>query len=215
MTNVAALFVHGNLIIPFAYMMIARCNPLKPLRAVGPGFLWAAITGSSLCAYPYVTFRLKKASSIFEHRVTSVVLPIGTVFSLNGTAIFSMISVIFLAQMQYFSLKVGDYFLLLVAILVMNSVAYLPDGGLLGLQTCLMLVGLPPDLCRVLIPVDLVLNRIRTIINVISNVYGCALLSKICKHRLMEKRDFTQSYYPQSFRTEDDPKLHYGFYDSY
>jgi len=100
--------------------------------------------------------------------------------NLDGTALFEVIAVLFIAQLEPGSLTIVEQVLVaLTALLASIGAAGIPSAGLVMMIIVLQAVGLPTDRVALILAVDRILDMCRTSVNVWSDSCGCAVIARL------------------------------------
>lgn len=135
-------------------------------RGIRPAQLLAFSTSSSAATLP-VTMECVHDNLKVEEEVTSFVLPIGATINMDGTSLYQAIAVLFLAQFHLVDLTTAQQLtIVLTATLASIGSAAVPSAGLIMLIIVLESVGLNPAWIAIIIPVDRILDMVRTVVNV-------------------------------------------------
>jgi DAACS family dicarboxylate/amino acid:cation (Na+ or H+) symporter len=112
---------------------------------------------------------------------------IGTNLNNDGILLYEVVAVLFIAQAFGWKLALGQQLLLaLICLVATVGVAGVPDAGMISLSLVLSSVGLPIEVLPILMTVDWVLARLRSVNNVIGDVTGGIALDALQKHELQE-----------------------------
>lgn len=176
LTVVLGLAVHGLITLPLLLLFLGGRNPVIYARSIAEALLTAFSTASSSGTLP-VTLRSVGAAGVRE-RVGSFTLPLGATINMDGTALFEVVAVLFIAQMQG-DLGLGQQLIVaLTALLASIGAAGIPHAGTVMLVVVLGAVGLPTDAVLVLFAVDRILDMCRTTINVWSDSVAAAVIDR-------------------------------------
>ncbi|XP_014859172.1 PREDICTED: excitatory amino acid transporter 3-like [Poecilia mexicana] len=93
------LFLHGAIILPLIYLVLAQSNPFTVIRGVLPALRTALLLSSSAATMP-VTLHCCKNNNI-HNKITRFMLPIGTNINMNGTALYQAAAAVFIAQVHH------------------------------------------------------------------------------------------------------------------
>lgn len=180
-TVVAAIAIHGLILLPALFFVMTRKNPYRFLKGMTSAMATAFGTGSSAATLP-VTFRCLEENLHINKRITRFILPVGTTINMDGTALYEAISAIFIAQAVGRSLSFGDYIAIsFTSILASIGAAAIPHAGLVTMLIVLDTVGLPTDMVAVIFSVDWFLDRCRTMINVLGDAYGAGIVQHLSR----------------------------------
>ncbi|KAF7638180.1 Amino acid transporter [Meloidogyne graminicola] len=184
-TVICGLMIHSLLTLPLLYYIITRQSPFDFMTGMLQAIATAFGTASSGATLP-VTFRALEQNLRIDRRVTRFVLPLGATITMDGTALYEAVAVIFIAQLHNVKLSALE----LLTISITTTVASIGSGsvpaGLDVLTLVLTTVGLPHKDLSLLLTVDWLLDRIRTSVNVLGDGFGCGIISHLTKERLLE-----------------------------
>ena len=138
-------------------------------------------TASSMATMPVT---LKTAEEILEidPKVSKFVIPFGTTVNMDGTALYQVIAVFFLAQLFSIELSMLSMLVIIVTTLLASiGTPAVPGAGVIVLSTILITVGIPPVGILLLISVDRILDMIRTMVNVTGDLTACCVFDKITR----------------------------------
>jgi len=152
-----------------------RVFPL--LRAVRDPMMVAFTTASSEAAYPKLMERLDRFG--VDERITSLVLPLGYSFNLDGSMIYQAFAALFVAQAYGIEMSPGQQIaLLFVMMLSSKGIAGVPRASLVVVAAVLPTFGLPEAGLLLIMGIDQFLDMGRTATNVIGNAIATAVVAK-------------------------------------
>ncbi|XP_067105787.1 excitatory amino acid transporter 3-like isoform X1 [Osmerus mordax] len=187
-TVLSGLAIHGTIVLPLLYFAFVRKNPFRFIWGMTQALLTALMISSSSATLP-VTFRCVEENNHVDKRITRFVLPVGATINMDGTALYEAVAAIFIAQINNYPLDVGQIVTISVtATLASIGAAGVPNAGLVTMVIVLTAVGLPADDVTLIIAVDWLLDRFRTMINVLGDAFGAGIIEKLSKREL-EKMD--------------------------
>jgi Na+/H+-dicarboxylate symporter len=136
------------------------------LKGMREAQLLAFSTSSSAATLP-VTLKCVEENLGVSKRISTFVLPIGATVNMDGTSMYQAITAIFLAQFYMVDLDFSQQMTILVtAVLASIGTAAVPSAGIIMLLIVLDAVGLNPAWVAVVLPVDRILDMMRTVVNV-------------------------------------------------
>ena len=139
----------------------------KDIRAV---LVTAFSTSSSNATLPAALDCAKNTLGL-KPSVAGFVLPLGTTMNMSGTALYEGCVVLFVAQVFGIDLSLGQQLtLLLLSVLSAVAVAGIPGGSLPLIAGLLVTFGIPAEGIGIVLGVDRVLDMVRTMTNVGSDV---------------------------------------------
>ncbi|MCK5906674.1 MAG: dicarboxylate/amino acid:cation symporter, partial [Flavobacteriales bacterium] len=135
-------------------------------------------TSSSAATLP-VTMECVEENLGVDKRVTSFVLPIGATVNMDGTSMYQAIAVIFLAHIHGIDLTIAaQVTIVLTATLASIGSAAIPGAGLVMLMIVLQTVGLDPAWIAIILPVDRLLDMLRTVVNVTGDATVSTIIAR-------------------------------------
>ena len=173
-TVFVALAFHAFVTLPLMVFLATRSNPYRFLRVMSPAFLTGFSTASSSGTLAVTLERAEHGAGI-SNRVASFVLPIGATVNMDGTALYEIVTVLFIAQVHAgvdpaFSLSLGQQVLIVfLGLAVSIGAAGIPHAGLVMMVIILQAVGLPIEYTGLIWAVDRVLDMCRTATNIASD----------------------------------------------
>jgi solute carrier family 1 (glial high affinity glutamate transporter), member 2 len=152
-TVICGLMIHSLLTLPLLYYLFTQHSPFDYMTGMLQAVATAFGTASSGATLP-VTFRALEGNLRIDRRVTRFVLPLGATITMDGTALYEAVAVIFIAQLHNVQLTWLD----LLTISITTTVASIGSGSVpAGLDTILIVlttVGLPAKDLSLLLTVD-------------------------------------------------------------
>ena len=102
-----ALAVHALIVLPAILHFVAKRNPLEFAKAMSPALLTAFSSASSNGTLPLTLTCVEKRAKV-SNRVGSFVLPLGATINMDGTALYEVVAVLFIAQFTGHDLSLAD-----------------------------------------------------------------------------------------------------------
>jgi proton glutamate symport protein len=153
---------------------------MKPgtfFRAMAPAKLLAFSSSSSAATLP-VTMECTRRLGVSD-QVTGFVLPLGTTINMDGTALYQVMCVTFLAQMFGVDLSLTDQITVaFMAILVAIGSPGLPGASLVLMVFILEAVKVPVEGMAIILAVDRILDMCRTVVNVAGDATAAVIVAK-------------------------------------
>uniref|UniRef100_A0A8C7ED78 Amino acid transporter n=1 Tax=Nothoprocta perdicaria TaxID=30464 RepID=A0A8C7ED78_NOTPE len=189
-TVLSGLAIHSTVILPLIYLIIVRKNPFRFAMGMAQALLTALMVSSSSATLP-VTFRCAEEKNFVDKRITRFVLPVGATINMDGTALYEAVAAIFIAQLNDLELDIGQIITISVTATAASiGAAGVPQAGLVTMVIVLSAVGLPAEDVTLIIAVDWLLDRFRTMVNVLGDAFGAGVVEKLSKKEL-EQMDVT------------------------
>lgn len=145
-------------------------KPLQFFKDIRAVLITAFSTSSSNATLP-AALECAKGTLGLRPSVAGFVLPLGTTMNMSGTALYEGCVVLFVAQVFGVDLSLGQQLtLLLLSVLSAVAVAGIPGGSLPLIAGLLVTFGIPAEGIGIILGVDRVLDMVRTMTNVGSDV---------------------------------------------
>jgi Na+/H+-dicarboxylate symporter len=173
-TVLFALGFHALVTLPLLIWVRTRRNPYRYLAVMSPALLTGFSTASSSGTLALTMERAEEGAGI-SNRVASFVLPLGATINMDGTALYEIVTVLFIAQIHSgvdpsFALSIGQQVLIVfLGLAVSIGAAGIPHAGLVMMVIILQAVGLPIEYTALIWTVDRVLDMCRTSVNLTSD----------------------------------------------
>lgn len=167
------------LIYPLLVKIVVReLKMVDFFKRISPAQFLAFSTSSSAATLP-VTMEVVKDNMGVSSNVSNFVLPIGATVNMDGTSIYQAIAVVFLAQLHWVDLTIVQQLtIVLTATLASIGSAAVPSAGLIMMIIVLQSVGLNPAWIAIIIPVDRILDMLRTVANVTGDIVVSTIIAK-------------------------------------
>ena len=136
-------------------------------------------TGSSMATMP-VTLKTAEEELKADKKISKFVIPLGTTVNMDGTALYQVIAVFFLAQLFSIELSIISILVIIITTLLASiGTPAIPGAGVIVLSTILVTVGIPPVGIILLISVDRILDMTRTMVNVTGDLTATCVFDKL------------------------------------
>ena len=170
------------LFVQYPALMIAMTHgPWKMtyarfFRAMAPAQLLAFSSSSSAATMP-VTMECCNRLGV-PRRVSGLVVPLGTTINMDGTALYQVMCVTFLAQLYGIPLSLMDQLTIgFMAIIVAIGSPGLPGASLVLMVFILEAFSIPIEGLAIIIAVDRLLDMARTVINVSGDAAAAVIVA--------------------------------------
>ncbi len=145
-------------------------SPLQFFKDIRAVLITAFSTSSSNATLPTALDCAKETLKL-QPSVAGFVLPLGTTMNMSGTALYEGCVVLFVAQVFGVDLTAAQQItLLLLSVLSAVAVAGIPGGSLPLIAGLLVTFGIPPEGIGIVLGADRVLDMVRTMTNVGSDM---------------------------------------------
>ena len=179
LTVACALAFHALVILPLILKFVARRSPWQFAKAMSPALLTAFSSASSNATLPLTLASVEQRAGV-SNRVSSFVLPLGATVNMDGTALYEVVAVLFIANLTPgVDLSLSQQLIVaFTALLASIGAAGIPHAGLVMMVIILQAVGLPTEAQGLIVAVDRILDMARTCVNVWSDSCGCAVIAR-------------------------------------
>jgi dicarboxylate/amino acid:cation (Na+ or H+) symporter, DAACS family len=177
-TVMTGLILVQFVVYPLLVLLVGRRNPREFLRGIWPAMVTAFSTSSSNATLP-VTLRVSETALKIPNNIGGFVLPLGATMSMNGTALFEGVTVLFIAQV--FGMHLGltaQVVVVIMAVLTAVGTAGVPSGSIPLLVLVLEAVGVPGEGIAIVIGVDRLLDMSRTVVNVSGDLTAAVMVAR-------------------------------------
>ena len=143
--------------------------------------LLAFSTSSSAAVMP-LSIKTAEEKLKVKPKVSQFIIPLGATINMDGTALYQIVAVFFLAQL--FNIDLGFTTILLISLTALAASIGAPSApgtGIVILSTILIAAGIPPVGVVLLLGVDRILDMIRTMINVTGDLTASLFFDKRLK----------------------------------
>ena len=184
-TVLVGLGVHAFVTLPLLVWVFTRRNPYRFMYQMSQALLTAFSTASSSATLP-VTMECAVDRAGIPRKATDFVLPLGATINMDGTALYEAVAAIFIAQFLGFDLSLGQQAVVaMTATLAAIGAAGIPEAGLVTMLIVLNAVGLPVQYQALIIPVDWLLDRFRTTVNVFGDACVTASVAPVFPEEML------------------------------
>jgi proton glutamate symport protein len=177
-TVALALATHALVVLPLILFFVGKRRPRAYAGAMMPALLTAFSTASSNGTLPLTMERASENGGV-SRPVVSFVLPLGATINMDGTALYEVVAVLFIAQVYGIDLGLGQQVVVaLTALMASVGAAGIPHAGAVMMVVVLTAVGLPVEGVGLIMAVDRILDMARTGVNVWSDSIACAVVDR-------------------------------------
>ncbi|XP_034015669.1 solute carrier family 1 member 8b [Thalassophryne amazonica] len=180
-TVMFGLFLHGLILLPLFFFFFTHRNPFPYIRGLLQALVIALATSSSSATLP-ITMKCLLENCGVDRQIARFVLPVGATINMDGTALYEAVAAIFIAQINDYDLDFGQLVTIsITATAASIGAAGIPQAGLVTMVIVLTSVGLPPADISLIVAIDWVLDRFRTMINVLGDALAAGIMAHICR----------------------------------
>lgn len=175
----AGLLIHAVVGISFLVKVFGRMSPVQFWKGIEAPIITAFSTSSSMATLPTAIAAAETELGV-QPKIAGFVLPLGSTMSMNGTALFEGVTVLFLAQVFGVDLSLGSQIIVVVlSVLTAIGAAGVPGGSLPLMMIVMATVGVPPEGIAIVLGVDRILDMSRTTLNVSGDLSAAVYIDRI------------------------------------
>ncbi|AKR44761.1 dicarboxylate/amino acid:cation symporter [Methylophilus sp. TWE2] len=169
---VGSTLLHGLLVLPLVLWLFTRHSPLWLWRGAREALVTAFATSSSSATLP-VTLRCVTQHLHVKPEIAGFVIPLGATINMDGTALYEAAAALFIAQLAGVDLNlVQQLVVCFTAMIAGMGAPGIPSAGMVTMVMVLQSVGLPAEAIAILLPIDRLLDTLRTTVNVEGDMVG-------------------------------------------
>jgi Na+/H+-dicarboxylate symporter len=172
-----ALTIHPLVTYQLWLVLFARMSPLRFWRAAREAIVYAAGANSSLATLP-ITLRALERLGVSKGS-SALGACVGTNLNNDGIILYEAMAVLFVAQAHGVNMTLDQQVVAALSCLIAAmGIAGIPEAGFVSLSLVLVTVKLPMELLPLLLTVDWILARGRSVVNVLSDMMVSILLDR-------------------------------------
>jgi DAACS family dicarboxylate/amino acid:cation (Na+ or H+) symporter len=160
--------------------VVTHQSLLSILQKSIPVFTTAFGTSSSVSTLPVA---MKTADLLqSDPNTTRFMLPLCATINIGGMMMYEVTAALFFSQMLGIDLSLTQQ-LMLGAICIVSGMAAggIPETSLVSLFVVFKSVNIPLSAISILLPLDRIIDRVRTVVNIFGNMCGAIVISQIKK----------------------------------
>ncbi|MFZ2854046.1 MAG: dicarboxylate/amino acid:cation symporter [Rhodocyclaceae bacterium] len=176
---IGSTLFHGIVVLPLLLYAVTGVSPLRFWRGSREALITAFATSSSAATLP-VTLRCVEQHLHVRKDIANFVVPLGATVNMDGTALYEAAAALFIARLAGIELDLAHQLIIFfVAMLGAIGAPGIPSVGMLSMVLVLESVGLPTAAIAILLPIDRLLDTVRTAVNVEGDMVGSLIVQKI------------------------------------
>lgn len=176
---VGTTLVHGVIVLPLLLYIITKKSPLWFWRGAREALITAFATSSSSATLP-VTMRCTEQHLHVRKDIAGFVVPLGATLNMDGTALYEAAAALFIANLAGIDLSLGQQLIVFVTAMVAAMGAPgIPSAGMVTMILVLQSVGLPVEAIAILLPIDRLLDTVRTAVNVQGDMISSLVVQEL------------------------------------
>ncbi|AWL27966.1 dicarboxylate/amino acid:cation symporter [Acinetobacter defluvii] len=180
---------HGAVVLPLLLWVFGEMSPITFFKGARAALITAFATSSSSATMP-LSMQCAQQNLGVRPQTAGFVIPLGTQLNMDGTALYEAAAALFIANLMGLDLSIAQQIIVcLTAMIASLGAPGIPSAGMVTMIMVLQSVGLPAEAIAILLPIDRLLDTVRTVVN----VQGDMMISVVVDHhtKTLEK---TSSY---------------------
>ena len=170
---------HGAVVLPLILYLFTGKSPLWFWRGAREALITAFATSSSSSTLP-VTLRCVTQHLHVKPEIAGFVVPLGAILNMDGTALYEAAAALFVANLVGIELSLAQQLVVFfIAMIASIGAPGIPSAGMVTMVMVLQSVGLPAEAIAILLPMDRLLDTIRTSVNVEGDMVGSLVIQKL------------------------------------
>jgi Na+/H+-dicarboxylate symporter len=183
--------IHGAIVLPTIAKLATGIKYTTLFKAISAPMAMAFATSSSSATLPLAMQSAQEKLGVSQS-TSSMVLPLGAVMNMDGTALFEGVAAIFLAQLFGVDLTTSGLVMIFIMAMVSSVGAPgMPSGSMSGMQMVLLAAGIPLEAIAILLIIERPLDTFRTAVNVEGDMIAALVIDK-WQTQSAKKETFTQ-----------------------
>lgn len=175
---IGTTLLHGVVVLPLILYLITGMTPVKFWLGAREALITAFATSSSAATLP-ITLRCAEQHLHVKRDVAGFVIPLGATMNMDGTALYEAVAALFIANLAGIELSLLQQMVVFVtAMLAAIGAPGIPSAGMVTMAMVLQSVGLPVEAIAILLPIDRILDTVRTTVNVEGDLVGSLVVQK-------------------------------------
>lgn len=180
---IGTTLLHGVVILPLLLYLITGKTPLWFWRGAREALITAFATSSSSATLP-VTMRCTTQHLHVKPEIAGFVVPLGATVNMDGTALYEAAAALFIANLVGIDLNLTQQLIVFItAMIAAIGAPGIPSAGMVTMIMVLQSVGLPVEAIAILLPIDRLLDTIRTSVNVEGDMIGSLVVQKLVSQK--------------------------------
>lgn len=157
---------HGAVVLPALLWIFGKMNPITFFKGTRAALITAFATSSSSATMP-LSMKCAQENLGVRPQTAGFVIPLGTQLNMDGTALYEAAAALFIANLMGLDLTLGQQLVVCATAMIASLGAPgIPSAGMVTMIMVLQSVGLPAEAIAILLPIDRLLDTVRTVVNV-------------------------------------------------
>lgn len=180
---IGTLLLHGIIVLPFILYSVTGKSPLWFWRGAREALVTAFATSSSSATLP-VTLRCATQHLQVKPEIAGFVIPLGATINMDGTALYEAAAALFIANLVGIELSFAQQMVVFfTAMIAAMGAPGIPSAGMVTMVMVLQSVGLPAEAIAILLPIDRLLDTLRTTVNVEGDMVGSLVVQRLVQRQ--------------------------------
>lgn len=180
---VGTTLLHGVVVLPLILYLFTGKSPLWFWRGAREALVTAFATSSSSATLP-VTLRCTTQHLKVKPEIAGFVVPLGATINMDGTALYEAAAALFIANLVGIELSFSQQLIVFfTAMIAAMGAPGIPSAGMVTMVMVLQSVGLPAEAIAILLPIDRLLDTLRTTVNVEGDMVGSLVVQKLIQNK--------------------------------
>jgi Na+/H+-dicarboxylate symporter len=176
---VGTTLFHGLVMLPLLLYLVTGVTPARFFRGAREALITAFATSSSSATLP-VSLRCAQENLQVKRDIASFVIPLGATVNMDGTALYEAAAALFVANLVGIELNgLQQLVVFFTAMIAAMGAPGIPSAGMVTMVMVLQSVGLPAEAIAILLPIDRLLDAVRTMVNVQDDMIGSLVVQKL------------------------------------
>ncbi len=181
---IGTTLLHGVVILPLLLYLITGKTPLWFWRGAREALLTAFATSSSNATLP-ITMRCTTGNLQVKPEIAGFVVPLGATVNMDGTALYEAVAALFIANLAGIELSFAQQLIVFfMAMIAAIGAPGIPSAGMVTMVMVLQSVGLPTEAIAILLPIDRLLDTLRTTVNVEGDMVGSLVVQRLVQDKI-------------------------------
>jgi len=174
----ATTLFHGIVVLPGILFLTTGKSPLWFFRGTSEALITAFATSSSAATLP-ISLRCAEDNLKVRPGIAGFVLPLGATMNMDGTALYEAAAALFVANLMGIELSLAQQAVVFFTAMIASTGAPgIPSAGMVTMVMVLQAVGLPAEAVAILLPIDRLLDTVRTAVNVEGDIIGSVVVQR-------------------------------------
>ena len=157
---------HGLVVLPLLLWVFGKMDPITFFKGTRAALITAFATSSSSATMP-LSMKCAQENLGVRPQTAGFVIPLGTQLNMDGTALYEAAAALFIANLMGLDLSLGQQLVVCATAMIASLGAPgIPSAGMVTMIMVLQSVGLPAEAIAILLPIDRLLDTVRTVVNV-------------------------------------------------